>query len=132
MRRGEDWLPRSIEVEGKDIPLMNFETLEQQSARILLLRARSIRDKLGADRLPQLVPGTVEVLIKWLLTVQCALCSQMTGMAVTPADFGAPEEYADYVVPQATQATPSSQQKWGDMHGMIDHNSGLNAKACFA
>ena len=100
----------------------------QLSARILYTKARSIRDKLGAERLPPLVPGTVEVLMKWMLIVQCHIASQATGLQVTSADFGAPIEYQDEMEAQPAQPP----QKWGDMHGMIDHNSGANAKLCFA
>jgi hypothetical protein len=157
LRRGEQWLPSSLDVEGKEIQLLNWEQIEQLSARTLLIKSRNIQSKLGAERLPPLVPGTAEVLIKWLMTVQCALCSQVgahpcldhetqrapplipvpdmaqptpqiTGMKVTPKDFGTPEEFADELIQPADQ----SQQQFGDMHGMIDHNSGVGAKACFA
>eukprot|EP00322_Chrysochromulina_rotalis_P013188 CAMPEP_0115849576 /NCGR_PEP_ID=MMETSP0287-20121206/11522_1 /TAXON_ID=412157 /ORGANISM="Chrysochromulina rotalis, Strain UIO044" /LENGTH=70 /DNA_ID=CAMNT_0003303551 /DNA_START=217 /DNA_END=429 /DNA_ORIENTATION=+ len=70
----------------------------------------------------------MEVLMKWLLQVQCHIASQATGMVVQPTDFGAPLSYLDEF------ATPKvkTDGKWGDMHGMIDHNSGANAKLCFA
>lgn len=59
MRRpGNEWLPPSVLVEGYEIPLLGFEAMEQLSARTLHMKARSIRDKIGEDRLPQLVPGT--------------------------------------------------------------------------
>jgi hypothetical protein len=71
LRQGDNWLPASVDVEGHTIPLLNFEQIEQLSARVLYTKARSIRDKLGADRLPPLVPGTISVLMKWLIHVQC-------------------------------------------------------------
>jgi len=128
IRSGDAWLPASIEVEGHEIPLLNFEQVEQLSARTLYTKARNIRDKIGAHRLPPLVPGTVEVVMKWLLVVQCHVASQATGMQVSPADFGAPIAYSDEF---NAQPMPTN-QKWGDMHGMIDGNSGANARACFA
>lgn len=67
--------------------------------------------------------------MRWLLVVQCALAQQATGMKVSPADFGAPEEYWDDL---SSIAAPGSQQKFGDMHGMIDHNAGAGAKLVFS
>ena len=64
LRQGGDWLPTTLEVEGLDIPLYRFDSLSQSSARVLLTRAKTIRDRLGADRLPPLVPGTAEVCLQ--------------------------------------------------------------------
>ena len=127
LRQGDNWLPASVDVEGHTIPLLNFEQIEQLSARVLYTKARSIRDKLGADRLPPLVPGTISVLMKWLIHVQCHIATQATGMQVTAADFGAPIEYQEEM-----EEPVRPPQRWGDMHGMINHNSGAKAKLCFA
>jgi len=100
--------------------------MEQLSARTLHMKARSIRDKIGEDRLPQLVPGTVEMLMKWLMVVQCELCKHAIGINVTPADFGAPAEYQNDL--ESLGAKPDPYAKHGDMHGMIDHNAGHGAR----
>ena len=62
------------------------------------------------------------------LVVQCALCSQITGMNVMPADFGAPEEYDDY----GDMVSGMMPNKQGDMAGMIDHNAGVGARMVFS
>ena len=44
LRQGDNWLPASVDVEGHTIPLLNFEQIEQLSAKVLYTKARSIKD----------------------------------------------------------------------------------------
>lgn len=80
----------SINFENKEVNLWTYEQLSNLSRPNLKNRAMSLRDQIGAERLPALsVAAGVDIVITWLLEVQCAL-ARSSGVTLTPGSFGAP------------------------------------------
>ena len=56
--RDRDWLPPTVEfaVDGLpfEVEMTSFRKMEQLSARILVMRAKTLREKIGSDKLPPL------------------------------------------------------------------------------
>ena len=87
-------LPQSINVEGKELPLLTFKQLDQKPRLTLKNLAMNIRDAVGADRLPPLTAaGSTENLTCWILDVECMLAQAVLGLQITPIDLGQPANY---------------------------------------
>ena len=81
-------LPASLNFNGKEMNLLTFQQLEQQSRKNLIGIVNNLRDDLGADNLPKLTGQGPDMTIEWILNVQCAMCMGK-GVRVTPADLAA-------------------------------------------
>jgi len=81
--------------EGKTVPIYTFTQLEQIPRQRLKNRAMDLRDLVGEDRLPPLrAGGSVDVVLSWILEVQCALLKS-TGLDLTVQDLGKPRGYGE-------------------------------------
>jgi len=86
-------LPQSVNIEGKDIPIMTFKQLEQKPRLTLKNIAMNLRDAIGAERLPALrAAGSLEEVTFWIIDVQCML-AKAVGVEITPNDLGLPSGY---------------------------------------
>ena len=126
--QSQDWLPNEVKfaVQGGPaltVELTSYEKMEQLSARTLVMRAKGLQEKIGAELLPPLHGWQHETVCEWLIRVQAALASKALGMKVTPADFGAPFEPA--LLNSATKHNPNDY----DLKGFIDHSRGAGAAA---
>ena len=124
----QDWLPGEVTFAAQGGPpltveLTSYEKMEQLSARVLVMRAKNLQEKIGSDLLPPLQGWQHETVCAWLIRVQAALASKALGMRVTPADFGAPFEPA--LLSSVTKHNPNDY----DLKGYIDHSRGAGAAA---
>ena len=108
------------------IELTSYDKMEQLSARVLVMRAKALQEKIGHDQLPPLQSWQHESVSEWLIRVQAALASHALGMAVKPADFGAPFE------PALPTSTTKHNPMDYDLKGYIDHSRGAGAMAAMA
>jgi len=85
--------PQEVNFEGIVIPMFSYSQLSGQGKRNLYERCTSVRDTVGASRLPQLNPAMDrDALILWLLEVELAITNLCTGSSFTFSDFGAPPD----------------------------------------
>ena len=82
-------VPTEVIFNGKTIPMLNFMQLEQMSRQHLKNASRNLMDSLGADNLPPITGHGQDLMIAWILDVQCAVC-RGKGIELSPALFGAP------------------------------------------
>lgn len=127
----QDWLPPSVTFaanggEPMTVELTSYDKMGQLSARVLVMRAKTLQEKIGVDQLPPLQGWQHETVCEWLIRVQAALASHALGMSVSPADFGAPFEPAP--LSSVTKHNPNNY----DLKGYIDHSRGAGAAAAMS
>eukprot|EP00929_Paragymnodinium_shiwhaense_P092522 TRINITY_DN5245_c0_g1_i1.p1 TRINITY_DN5245_c0_g1~~TRINITY_DN5245_c0_g1_i1.p1 ORF type:complete len:157 (-),score=40.50 TRINITY_DN5245_c0_g1_i1:590-1060(-) len=102
-----------IMFEGKEFPLWTEKQLDSINRAALKSRAMSIRDTIGADRLPPL-PRHPEAMVAWVLDVQ----SMLSGGKASAGGGGPPSAYGgrpqgDYDDDYRGQAAPQQGRRPG-------------------
>ena len=83
-------LPTEIVFEGMTLPISTYEQLEQQSRKNLMGKVATLKQAVGAERLPALTGHGPDLTIDWILVVQQGLVRNVTGHTFSLAEFGAP------------------------------------------
>ena len=118
-------LPTEITFNGKQIQLLNYQQLEQLSRQNLKLRSKTLQEQLADQPLPPLAGQGQDLVIDWILSVQCAVCMGK-GLSLTPADFGAPMAANEDGFFGRGEAMP---QKANNAGGQWSHSKDVQARA---
>mmetsp|Transcript_32744 Transcript_32744/g.86051 ORF Transcript_32744/g.86051 Transcript_32744/m.86051 type:complete len:157 (-) Transcript_32744:245-715(-) len=118
--------PSEIIFNGVEVTLLTYKQLEQQSRKNLMIKVRSLQDMLGADNLPTLTGHGPDITIEWILSVQIALC-RGKGIALTPANFGAPAAANSDGFFGRGEAMPQSQKQITGSNGQWSHSQDTRA-----
>lgn len=96
----------SIVFEGKEFTLWTEKQLEAVNRAALKSRAMSIRDAVGADRLPPL-PRHPEAMVAWILDVQSMLTGGKSAGGPPSAYGGRPASQDDEPAPYGAGRNPA-------------------------
>ena len=97
-------MPTSLQHGGQELPCWSYSQLHNLNRKNLDMRARDLRDRLGADNCPRLARDH-EGTVAWIIDVQVALANRHHCMQLTPADFGAPARHEKRAQLTASEVT---------------------------
>ena len=122
-------LPTEITFNGKQVQLLTYQQLEQLSRQNLKIRAKTLQEQLADQPLPPLAGHGQDLVIDWILTVQCAVCMGK-GLELSPRDFGAPAPANEdgyfgrgEQMPQKAKNAPAVRAPMGDQSNLSSQDA---------